>query len=233
MAGEPVIVDRPELRERTHVFRDRNHAGEVLAALLQEQAVGPDLVLAVPAGGVPVGAIVARRLDVPLELAIVSKVTPSWNTEMGYGALAWDGTRQLDSTFVRAFDLSEEEIRAGEERAAGKVARRVRRFRGERRFPDLSGSKALLVDDGLASGVTLRVAAEAVRRAGAASVLVAVPTGHRASVEQVAAEVGAVYCANLRGGARFAVADAYQRWTDLTDDEVAEILKGSSRADPG
>jgi len=217
------FFDRAELRDRLHVFRDRSHAGDELASLLAERGARADIVLAVPAGGVPVGAIVARRLTLPLDLAVVSKITPSWNTEVGYGAVAWDGATSMDPRFARSFDLGEEEVQAGVARAREKVARRVRRFRGDRPFPDLAHMAALLVDDGLASGSTMRVAVEAVRRAGASAVLVAVPTGHGASVEEMAAEVE-VYCANLRGGLRFAVADAYQRWTDLTDDEVAAVL---------
>lgn len=220
----PTVVDRPELRERLHVFRDRQHAGEVLAALLAEHGVRPDIVLAVPAGGVPVGQVVARKLRAPLDLAVVSKVTPSWNTEIGYGAVAWDGSVRLEPGFIRDLDLAEDEVRAGIRRATEKVARRVRRFHGDRPFPDLSPSSALLVDDGLASGFTLRVAAEAVRRAGARTLVVAVPTGHGVSAEELAGEVEAVYCANIRSGLRFAVAEAYQHWDDLDDDAVAELL---------
>lgn len=217
------FFDRAELRDRLRVFRDRPHAGDVLASLLAEQGARADIVLAVPAGGVPVGLVVARRLKATLELAVVSKVTPSWNTELGYGAVAWDGTTSVDPRFVRSFDLAEAEVQGGVARAREKVARRVRRFRADREFPALAGMVTLLVDDGLASGSTMAVAVEAVRRAGASDVLVAVPTGHAASVQEMAAGVE-VYCANVRGGLRFAVADAYQRWTDLGDDEVAALL---------
>ena len=220
------VFDCPDLRDRRQVFRDRSHAGDVLAGLLAGRDARAGLVLAIPAGGVPVGAIVARRLEVPLDLAVVSKITPSWNTEVGYGAVAWDGTTRIDRNFVRSFDLSDQEVQAGVARAQDKVARRLQRFRGDRPPPVLAGVAALLVDDGLASGSTLRVAVEAARGAGASAVLVAVPTGHSASIEEMAAQVD-VYCANLRGGVRFAVADAYQLWTDLTEDEVAAMLSAT------
>jgi predicted phosphoribosyltransferase len=220
-----MIVDLPELRERRAVFRDRAHAGELLGELLARGGVEGSLVLAVPAGGVPVGAAVARRLGLPLDLAVVSKITPPWNSEVGYGAVAFDGTVRLNAPLVRAFALGEDEIQEGIRRTREKVTRRVARFRGDRPLPDLGG-RTILVDDGLASGFTIRVAAEAVRRAGGRAVVIAVPTGHADSARALAREVDAVYCANLRSGPSFAVAEAYEYWSDLGDDQVAACLDG-------
>lgn len=222
------VVDRPDLRDRFRVFRDRAHAGEVLADLLAQAGPWRGLVLAVPAGGVPVALGVAKGLGLAVELAVVSKITPVWNSEVGYGAVAFDGSVRLNRPLLREFGLTEDEVGAGIQATARKVARRVRRFRGERPLPDLSEGSAILVDDGLASGFTLRTAAEAVRKAGARSVVVAVPTAHRRAAEETAREVDAVYCASLRSGLPFAVADAYQAWTDLTDDEVARLLAEST-----
>ncbi|MBW2721497.1 MAG: phosphoribosyltransferase, partial [Deltaproteobacteria bacterium] len=87
-------------------------------------------------------------------------------------------------------------------------------------MPDLSTSQIILVDDGLASGFTMHVAVEALQKAGTNSITVTVPTGHQRSVESIAGEVDTLYCANIRGGYHFAVADAYERWSDVDEEEL-------------
>ncbi len=213
-----------ELRDRTRVFRDRTHAGEVLAGMLAGALPAGAIVLAIPAGGVPVAAEIARRLALPLELAVVSKVLLPWNTESGYGAVAFDGTVRLNEPMVAALGLSPQTVEEGLAATRERVARRVRTLRRDRPMPDLRTVAAVLVDDGLASGFTMMVAVEALRRGGAAAVIVAVPTGHLDALERLAPHVDQVFCANVRAGRSFAVADAYQRWTDVSEDEVRAIL---------
>jgi predicted phosphoribosyltransferase len=222
------LLDTPAMRERTGVFRDRAHAGEVLAALAAREP-RDTLVLAIPAGGVPVAAALCRALDLPLDVAAVSKITLPWDSEAGYGAVAFDGTCRLNDEMVPDLGLSAEEIAEGERRARAKVARRVLFLRGGEAAPPIGGRAVLLVDDGLASGFTLAVAVEAVRRAGARRVAVAVPTAHRRAAERLAPAVDAFYCANLRGGLRFAVADAYRSWRDVSEGEALAELQGLQR----
>jgi predicted phosphoribosyltransferase len=217
------IVDLPALRERVHVFADRADAGARLATLPGLKA-GNDLVLAIPAGGVPVAVALAARLDLPLDVAVVSKITLPWNTEVGYGAVAFDGTIRLDERRLPFFNLSEREVAEGVRRTQEKVALRVARARPGAPALALQGKAVVLVDDGLASGFTMEVAVDAVRRAGAARVTVATPTGHAESAARVAAVADAVLCANLRSGPSFAVADAYRAWSDVSDDEVERLL---------
>jgi predicted phosphoribosyltransferase len=223
------IFDLPELRERTRVFKDRNHAGEILAMMLVTFQETGGIVLGIPAGGVPVGAKVAEQLGLFFDVAVVSKITLPWNTEAGYGAIAFDGTLKLNEGMLRNIDLTEEDIRKGIAKTSTKVKHRVETLRGERPFPDLSGRPVILVDDGIASGFTLRVAIKAIRNAGAERVIVSVPTGHRRSVEDIAKEVESLYCPNIRGGLRFAVASAYEHWYDVAEEEVAEIMKALKR----
>ncbi|KPK82823.1 MAG: phosphoribosyltransferase, partial [Phycisphaerae bacterium SM23_33] len=173
-SGQDRIVELPELRDRLGVFRDRADAGRVLADMLAPLPGGPAMVLAVPAGGVPVAAVIARRLDLPLGLAVVSKITPSWSSEVGYGAVAWDGTVQLNQDVLPAMGVSEREIREDTARTVEKVRRRAAALRGESPMPDLAGRTAILVDDGLASGFTMQVAVQAVRNAGGQRIVVAV-----------------------------------------------------------
>ena len=123
------------LRERVQVFRDRSHAGTVLAGMLEKYRASNALVLAIPAGGVPVAAALARHLGLTLELAPASKILYPWTTESGFGAVAFDGTEWLDEESIRRFGLKAEVIRAATEEARDKVRRRTRKFRGDQPFP--------------------------------------------------------------------------------------------------
>ncbi|UCF90392.1 MAG: phosphoribosyltransferase [Desulfobacterales bacterium] len=225
----PGVFDLPHLREKTRVFSDRAQAGEILADVLDAAPSSPDLVLGIPAGGLPVAAVIHRRLGLDLDVAVVSKITLPWNTEAGYGAVAFDGTVRLNQAMLAHIGLSPQQIKEGIEKTRRKVRRRVRRLRGGRPWPDLTRRAVILVDDGIASGFTLRVAVEAIRKAGAGSITVAVPTGHRASLPPIASAVSAVYCPNIRGGMRFAVADAYANWSDVTAEELDALLAKSGQ----
>lgn len=225
MSGHaPRLVDNPSLRDRTGVFADRADAGRVLSRMLAEQCDSNAVVLGIPAGGVPVAATLARELALPLEVAVVSKITLPWNTEAGYGAVAFDGSVLLNQALLDRLELGADVVADGIDRTRRKVLGRVRRLRGERPLPVSGETPAVLVDDGLASGFTMLCAVAALRNAGVRQITVAVPTGHGDAARRVAAEVEAVYCANLRGGFSFAVADAYRVWTDVTDDEVLTLL---------
>ena len=219
------IIDLPELREQTHVFQDRTHAGEVLTRMLMDDDKQAGIILAVPAGGVPVGVVMAEKIGLDFDVAVVSKITLPWNTEAGYGAVAFDGTVKLNKDLVRRVNLTDEQVKMGIEKTKAKVVRRVKKLRGRQLFPDLGNRCAILVDDGLASGFTMRVAITALRSAGAGRIVVAVPTGHRQSAEIIAQEVEALYCANIRGGFSYAVASAYQHWSDVTEEDVVNILQ--------
>lgn len=213
------------MRDRIRVFEDRRHAGEVLARLLEGRLPAGTRVLAIPAGGVPVAAEVARALGFPLDVAVVSKVTPSWNTEVGYGAVAFDGRARLDARARALLGIDDDEAREGTRRTLEKVRRRVERLRaglGPLVTPDAT---LLLVDDGLASGLTMTLAVEALRAAGAGRILVAVPTGSTSAVRRLEELVDEVVCANVRSGRSFAVADAYQAWSDVDEETVRETLE--------
>ena len=227
--ADGAIVERVELHNRTRVFRDRAHGGDVLAEMLAPRFANrrEAVVLAIPAGGVPVAAPVAARLSLPLDLAVVSKITPPWSSEMGYGAVAFDGGVLLSEPLVRRLGLSLAQVDDGVARTREKVARRNADLREGRDYAALQGAEVILVDDGLASGITLRAAIAAVRASGAAAVVVAVPTAHESAARSVAAAVDAFYCPNLRGGPSFAVADAYEVWSDVAEETARAILLAS------
>jgi putative phosphoribosyl transferase len=207
----------------THVFRDRQAAGTRLSLLLKSYARSDALVLAIPAGGVPVALQIARALALPLQVTPVSKVLFPWTTEGGFGAVAFDGSVWIDQTAVDNFRLTPEQVEKATADARAKVERRRTRFS---RGPfDIKGKTTILVDDGIAAGSTMRTAVTALRKLGAGKIVVAVPTGHERSVDAMRALADEVVCADIRGGRSFAVADAYEDWHDLTDDDIEAMLK--------
>ncbi len=206
------------------MFRDRVEAGELLATMLQDYRGTDALVLGIPAGGVPVAAAIAAQLALALDVAVVSKATLPWNTEAGYGAVAFDGTVRLNKVLLSELRLTDADIEHGIAETREKVARRVKALRGDRLPWDLKGRSSILVDDGLASGFTMRVAVEALRNCGAGRVIVAVPTAHRQAVRNLGGAIEEIHCANIRSGGIFAVADAYQHWYDVGLEEVRQLL---------
>jgi putative phosphoribosyl transferase len=219
------IIDLPEFREQTHVFQDRTHAGHVLAKMLAAHDIQDGIILAIPAGGVPVGVVMAEETGIDFDVAVVSKITLPWNTEAGYGAVAFDGTVKLNKDMLRRVNLTAEDVKQGIQKTTAKVTRRVTKLRGTQPLPDLGNRSAILVDDGLASGFTMRGAVAAFRKAGACRIVVAVPTAHRHSAEMIAHEVEVLYCANIRGGLSYAVASAYRHWSDVAEEDVVKILE--------
>jgi putative phosphoribosyl transferase len=204
-------------------FPDRRAAGARLSLLLQKYRHANALVLAIPAGGVPVALEIANALALPLHVLPVSKVLFPWTTEGGFGAVAFDGSVWLDQTAVESYGLKEEQIAKATADARAKVERRRARF--SRESFDIKGKTAVLVDDGIAAGSTMRTAVTALRKLGADKIVVAVPTGHERSVQVMRSLADELVCADIRGGRSFAVADAYEDWHDLTDDDIEMMLK--------
>ena len=130
----------------------------------------------------------------------------------------------VDQEAVQRHALKRDEVERCTAQARAKVERRVGALRGERPFPTLAGRTTILVDDGIAAGSTLRTAISALRARGASDIVVAVPTGHSESVQRIAALADAVYCANIRGGYGFAVADAFEAWEDVDEATVRASL---------
>jgi putative phosphoribosyl transferase len=219
-----MIYEREELRDRSGVFRDRSHAGKILAQMLQPYQNSNALVLAIPAGGIPIAKEIAKLCGLPLDFAVVSKVTLPWNTEAGYGALAFDGSVVLNHDMIERLGLTEQAVIEGIEKTRRRVRGRLSRLREGRPFPPLASRPIILVDDGLASGFTLKTAVEALKRAGATQIIVAIPTGHEGAILKLSEQVDAIYCPNIRGGFSFAVADAYEHWSDISEEEALSLL---------
>lgn len=224
MTQSSAIRELRELRDRARVFVDRSAAGLVLAGMLEGYRGGCALVLAIPAGGVPVAVQIATSLGLALEVAPVSKVLLPWTTEAGYGAVAFDGSAWIDEGAVVRFGLTEQQVVHGVAEARDKVERRTARLRAGRALPELAGRDVIVVDDGIAAGSTTRTAIAAVRRHKPREIVIAVPTAHEHALSAIVKLVDCVYCANIRSGHVFAVADAYEQWRDISEDEVAGML---------
>lgn len=220
------IHSDPDRVDKRQVFRDRAHAGTVLAQMLKDFCDTDTLVLAIPAGGVPVAVEIARHCRLAMDIMPVSKILFPWTTESGFGAVAFDGTCWIDERLVERFKLHEKAIRKMQSNAENKVRQRTQRYRDNKPFPDLSGRTVILVDDGIAAGSTVRAGVLSLKKLRAGKIIIATPTAHAASLAEIAQMVTEIYCPNIRHGYRFAVADAYQDWSDVCDRELDEILKG-------
>lgn len=218
------IYSDPALTNKTHVFSDRAHAGAVLAAMLADHTDINALVLAIPAGGVPVAFEIASRCRLVMDIMPVSKALLPWTTESGFGAVAFDGTCWIDDQLVKHFGLDEAAITRACKDAEEKVQRRLRRYRGTTPFPPVQSRTVILVDDGIAAGSTVRAGILALRKLQAGTIIIAVPTAHDTSLGEIARNVDRIYCANIRGGYRFAVADAYKTWSDVSEQALDKIL---------
>lgn len=222
-----VITDSPRLREQRFVFAGRSDAGQQLGQFLRAlPGIHDPLVLAIPAGGVPVGREVARALGAPFAPAIVRKVRIPGTTESGFGAVTWDGQVLINEPLRHALGLSQREADAAIAKTRENVRERLARFTGGRGIPPVRGKTVILTDDGLASGFTMLAAVRGLRPGEPARIVVAVPTASASSADLLAREADLVACLNVRSGRTFAVADAYREWHDLSDREVLAALEG-------
>jgi putative phosphoribosyl transferase len=203
---------------------DRSHAGRLLAERLLAYRDQKVHLFAIPAGGVPVAAEIARRLALPLDLIIVRKIQLPYTTEAGFGALNPAGEAIFNAELLQRIHLSPEDIATQTEKTAAVIRRREERLRGGRPYLELDGEPAIIVDDGLASGYTMRAAVQFLKRKNAGRIIAAVPTGSLRTVQDLLPLVDELLCLNVRFGWSFAVADAYQNWYDLEEEEVLEIM---------
>jgi len=222
------IHENVALRDRAPVFRDRDDAGEQLGRYIATfPGLDDPLACPIPAGGIPVGIAVARALGCPVRPVIVRKIQIPWNTEAGFGAVTWDGRVSLNQDLVSRLHLTPDQVEAATAKALANVRERERRFnlRPGGTLPDPAGRSCILVDDGLASGYTMAAACQALRSLQPRGIIIAVPTGSLAAVHRVADLVEELICLNIRGGSSFAVADAYEEWYDLSEDEALLLLR--------
>ena len=219
------ILEDPRLRNKTFVFEDRSHAGTVLAERMQEYKGKDAFIFGIPAGGVPVAAVLAKRLHLPFDILVVRKIHIPWNKEAGFGALSWDGTILFNEPLLTHLGLRREEVEHCIAEEKEEIEKRLKMFRGAKPFPDINGKTAIVVDDGLASGFTMRVAVFSLKKKEPMEIIVAVPTASLSALSLIRNEVDRIFCLNIRGGRVFAVANAYKNWYDLENEDVVAVLK--------
>lgn len=223
--GYPVGMGaRAAHRDDRRTFRDRSEAGRVLAReLSQYRDTGGLLVLGLARGGVPVGWEVAAALRAPLEVFLVRKLgVPRWE-ELAMGAIATGGGIVVNDRLVRSLGIGEADLQAAVERETAELARRERAYRGDRPPVELAGRTVILVDDGIATGASMLAAVRAVRSAGPARIVVAVPVGPTSACRNIGREADDVVCATMPPGFE-AVGQVFADFHQVTDDEVRELL---------
>ena len=212
------------------LFRDRNDAGARLALELQGHAERPDVVvLALPRGGVVVGYEVATRLGLPLDVLVVRKLGVPSHPEMAMGAIASGGVLVVDRSITSALGISAAELEAVLAAERAELERRERLFRGSRPPLDVRDRTVILVDDGLATGATMRAAVEGLRLRGPAEIVVAVPVASPETCEAFRSLVDDIICL-MKPRRLHAVGLWYRDFSQTSDSEVRELLDAAERA---
>jgi len=206
------------------VFEDRHEAGQALADDIKRTELRNPIVLALPRGGVPVAYEVAKAINAQLDIIVVRKLGAPLQPELAIGAIASGGVRVLNDELIdRIPGLDQATIEAIARKEMQELERREQAYRGDRTYPDLAERQVLLVDDGMATGATMRAAVQAVRARHPSQIIVAVPTGSVSAVREVASLADKVIC--LESPSEFyAVGQFYRRFTQTSDDEVREYL---------
>lgn len=206
------------------LFEDRLDAGRRLAQRLQEFGNRSDvLVLALPRGGVPVGFEVSRALHAPLDIFAVRKIGVPGCEEFAMGAIASGGVRILDSEIISSFNVSPEQVQSALLRQSREMERQEHAYRGNRKPLDVSGKTIILVDDGLATGSTMRAAILSVRQRNPAKIIVAVPVASLSPCRDLEKQADGIFC--LYTPFNFhAVGQWYRNFSQTTDAEVRSFL---------
>src|ERR671923_1272113 len=209
----------------TMLFRNRTEAGRQLAAKLMAYADRPDvLVLALPRGGVPVAFEVAKILDAPLDVFLVRKLGVPGHEELAMGAIASGGVRVLNQEVVEMLHIPEGVIARVADEEQRELERRERAYRGDRPVPSVRGRTVILVDDGLATGSSMRAAAAALRQREPVRIVVAVPTAAPETCNEFRTEVDEIVCA-ITPEPFYAVGLWYEDFAPTTDEEVRRLLE--------
>ncbi len=213
-------------------FRDRRDAGRRLAAYLARYAGRPNvLVLALPRGGVPVGFEIAQALGAPLDIFLVRKLGLPGHEEFAIGAIASGGVHFVNEETLREYGVSADQVDAVIAAEEQELERRERRYRGDRPFPNVEGRIVILVDDGLATGSTMRAAVTALRQERPAQIVVAVPTAPPETCDDLSGIVDEMVCLTTPDPF-YAVGLWYDDFAQTTDDEVREYLARAPMGPP-
>jgi putative phosphoribosyl transferase len=209
------------------MFKDRSDAGRQLAEALKDYGPLRPIVLALPRGGVPIGFEVARALYAPLDVLVVRKVGAPFDPEFGIGAIA-PGVQLLDQESLLALGLTPQDLKSVMEQEQKELNRRNETYRGEKPLPKIAGRTVILVDDGLATGITIRAAIQSVRQLKPAKLILAVPVGPADTVQNLRDEVDVLICLETPRKF-FAVGLQYLSFPQVSDEEVLSLLNLADR----
>jgi putative phosphoribosyl transferase len=209
------------------MFRDRREAGELVAEEIKRQGfsfIRNSIVIALPRGGVVLGRVIAERLNIQLDVICPRKIGAPGNHEYAIGAVAESGEYFLDEVAVRQVGATQEYLRVEIEKQKAEADRRKRKYRGGRDDLDMGGKVVFLVDDGVATGSTMKAAIKSAFAGGAIQVIVAVPVGPEDSIRELEELADQVICLEIPIPF-YAVGQFYERFGEVTDEEVIELLK--------
>jgi putative phosphoribosyl transferase len=205
-------------------FRNRREAGKELADELYNYARQKDvIVLGLPRGGVPLAAEVSKKLQVSMDICLVRKLGVPWNPELAFGAIAMGGVLVLNENVLRTADVQDEDIEAIAQEEKEEIERRNKLFRGNRPVPELENKIVIIVDDGLATGATMKAAVKAIKAMRARKIVVAVPVSSKQALEEIRTQVDEVICLNAPEMFH-AVSQWYEDFPQVSDQEVQDIL---------
>jgi len=206
------------------VFENRHDAGRQLAKKLREYAGRSVVVLAIPHGGVPVALEVAIELKAKLDFVITRKIPIRLNPEAGFGAVTDNGTTILNEEIVKRVGLSQQQINEQVNKVRADIRQRSLVYYGDRPLSSVASKTAIVIDDGLASGFTMMAAVESLRHRRPKEIVVAVPAASATAVKRLERVANKVVTCVTSFAPRFAIADYYRYWHDISDDEAARYL---------
>jgi putative phosphoribosyl transferase len=209
-------------------FVDRVDAGKRLASALKNFSAEKGIVLAIPRGGVVVGYVIANTLNLPLDVIIPRKIGAPDNPELAIGAVAEDGTSILDQNLIKYLGVSREYVVEETERQKQEIRRRLKLYRQDTSYPDLKGLDVIVVDDGIATGSTMKAALASVKNRGAASITVAVPVGPPSTIEELEKMADRVVCIYTPEFFQ-AIGEFYRDFNQTSDEEVIGLLLENKR----
>lgn len=213
---------------REVLFEDRRDAGKRLADELEKFSDRNVMVLAIPRGGVVVGYEIAKKLHAPLDIVVPRKLRAPNQPELAIGAITEDGNIILDEQIVNSLNVSSDYIKQESQRQKLEIDRRLRAYKEEQKIPDLTGFHVIVVDDGIATGATMKAALASVRNRGAKSVILAVPVASSSALRMLEKEADETVCLSTPKFF-FSIGQFYRNFEQTNDEEVKELLKKKGR----
>ena len=210
------------------LFANRVEAGKRLASALADFVSKDGIVLAIPRGGVVVGFEVARALGLPLDVIVPRKIGAPDNPELAIGAITEDGNIILDGKLVSYLGVSEDYIKSESEIQKLEIDRRLKIYRGDVPRPNLKNRDVIIVDDGIATGSTMKAALASVRKSGAETVVIAIPVGPPSTIRELEKQADRVICI-YTPESFYAIGEFYEAFAQTENDEVSELLKRSKQ----